>query len=255
MDKYTPTCPVLGVNVAVTGMGKTVEFLYNNVEELRGNYICVSNSHTVVMAHDDEGYMNIQNSAAMVLPDGKPLSVVQRNKGFHEAEKVSGPDLMAVMLNEDTKHYRHFFYGATEDTLEKLKQNLLRINPELVIAGMYAPPFRPLTASENADVINMINDSNPDFIWVGLGAPKQEKWMYEHSVISNDSSFVNGLMIGVGAAFDFHAGTVKRAPVWMQKVGFEWLYRLCQDPKRLFKRYLVTNTKFILYNFLKHQTG
>lgn len=251
MIKYKPTCQILGVDVAITDMHKTVSFISENLEELRGDYICVSNSHTTVMAHDDATYLNIQNSSAMVLPDGKPLSVVQRKKGFSDAQKVSGPDLMALMMSEDFNQYSHFFYGSTDETLSKLKQNLLNANPGLKVAGMYAPPFRPLTDSENANITDMINDAHPDFIWVGLGAPKQEIWMYNHSNSILNTPTVNSLMIGVGAAFDFHAGTVKRAPLWMQKCGLEWLYRLFQDPKRLFKRYLVTNTQFILYNLLR----
>ena len=244
MNNYKPTCPVLGVNVAVTDMDKSIEYLTSNLDTLRGEYICVSNSHTVVMAHDDPNYMNVQNSAVMVLPDGKPLSVVERRKGFSEACKVSGPDIMHMMMQEDFNKYRHFFYGSTNEVLDSLKTQLTAANPEIQIAGMYSPPFRPLTKEEDADIIKMINDTKPDFIWIGLGAPKQENWMYEHH------GKLNGIMLGVGAAFEFHAGTVKRAPLWMQKCGLEWFYRLTQDPKRLFKRYLVTNTKFIVYNLL-----
>lgn len=242
MKKYEKICPVLGVNVAVTNMDKTISFLTEDTDSLKGQYICVSNSHTVVTAHDDDDYMNVQNSAAMILPDGKPLSVVQRKKGFSEAEKVSGPDVFSILTSEKYNSFSHFFYGSTEDTLKALKSNLTEKNAGINIAGMYSPPFRPLTEEEDEAIIKMINDSNADFIWVGLGAPKQEIWMYNHK------NKLNGVMLGVGAAFDFHAGMVKRAPLFMQKAGLEWLYRLTQDPKRLFKRYLITNTKFIFYN-------
>lgn len=244
MNKYAKVCPVLNVNVAVTNMNKSISFLTDNLEDLRGEYICVSNSHTVVTAYEDADYLNVQNSSAMVLPDGKPLSVIQKKKGFKDAEKVSGPDIMALLMTEKYNQYRHFFYGSTDDTLKLLKENLTKKNPNIQIAGMYSPPFRPLSEEEDIEIIKMINDSNPDFIWVGLGAPKQEVYMYNHK------GKINGIMLGVGAAFDFHAGTVKRAPLFMQKCGLEWLYRLTQDPKRLFKRYFVTNTKFIFYNLL-----
>ena len=135
--------------------------------------------------------------------------------------------------------YRHFFYGSTEETLEKLSANLTKDYPRSTITGMYSPPFRELTEEEDKEIIKMINNSNPDFVWIGLGAPKQEKWMAAHQ------GKIDGLMVGVGAAFDYYAGNIKRAPQWMQKTNLEWLYRLMQDPKRLFKRYFVTNSKFI----------
>ena len=235
-------CEILKTNINVTNMAETLQYLTGNLEELRGEYICVSNVHTTVMSYEDKEYRNIQNSAAMVLPDGKPLSVVSRRRGFKEAQKVSGPDLMPEMFRlSEEKGYTNYFYGSTEETLDKLKEALLTRYPKLKIAGMYSPPFRPLTKEEDEKIIQQINDTKPDFIWIGLGAPKQEQWMYAHR------DKLSGVMLGVGAGFDFHAGTVKRAPVWMQKNGLEWLYRLTQDPKRLFKRYVVTNTKFLWY--------
>ena len=235
-------CEILKTNINVTNMTETLRYLTCNLEELRGKYVCVSNVHTVVMSYEDESYRNIQNSAALALPDGKPLSVVSRLRGFEDAQKVSGPDLMPEMFKlSEEKGYTHYFYGSTEVTLEKLKQALAIRYPNLKIVGMYSPPFRPLTEEEDAKIIQQINNAAPDFIWIGLGAPKQEQWMYAHR------DKVCGIMLGVGAGFDFHAGTVKRAPVWMQKSGLEWLYRLTQDPKRLFGRYVITNTKFLWY--------
>ena len=137
--------------------------------------------------------------------------------------------------------YRHFFYGSTEKTLNLLKHNLMKEYPNLEIAGVYAPPFRQLTKEEDKEIIQKINEAAPDFLWVGLGAPKQEIWMASHK------NKVSAVMIGVGAGFDFYAGTVRRAPVWMQRCGLEWFYRLLQDPKRLWKRYVVTNSKFMWY--------
>lgn len=144
-----------------------------------------------------------------------------------------------VFKTSAKKGYRHYFYGSKEETLEKLYQKLNENYPGIQIAGMYSPPFRPLTEEEDKAVIERINETKPDFVWVGLGAPKQERWMAAHQ------GEINGLMIGVGAGFDYYAENIKRAPMWMQKSNLEWLYRLIQDPKRLFKRYLVTNTKFI----------
>ena len=137
--------------------------------------------------------------------------------------------------------YRHFFYGSKQSTLDALQKELQKRYPKLNIVGMYSPPFRPLTEEEDAREVAMINEAHPDFIWVGLGAPKQENWMAAHK------NRVNGLMLGVGAGFDFHAGKVKRAPKWMQELCLEWLFRLMQDPKRLLPRYFDTNMSFIWY--------
>lgn len=233
-------CSILKTNINVTDMDKTIAYITDNLEELRGDYICVSNVHTTVMAFRDESYRKVQNSGAMALPDGQPLSIVSRRRGYSEAQRVPGPDLMPAILHlSEEKGYRHYFYGSTPETLEKLRKVLLDRFPKLQIVGMYAPPFRPLTEEEDQEAVRQINESGADFVWVALGAPKQEKWMYEHR------GRVNGLMIGVGAAFDFIAGTIRRAPMWMQKLCLEWVYRICQDPKRMFPRYVSTNFAFL----------
>lgn len=233
------TCRILGVNIAVTNMAQTVQYIENNLEELRGKYICVSNVHTTIMAHDNPAYRNVQNSAAIALPDGKPLSVVSRKRGYTEAERVTGPDLMGELFARENG-LKHFFYGDKEETLQILQQKLKEKYPDIQIAGMISPPFRSLSRDEEKAYIQQINDSGADIIWIGLGAPKQENWMYEHQ------GMFQGVMIGVGAGFSYHAGLIKRAPEWMQKMSLEWFYRLMQDPVRLFKRYFTTNLKFIL---------
>lgn len=232
---------ILGVNIAITNMQDTVKLIVEQIDELQGNFICLSNVHTTVMSQKDEEYRNIQNSAFLALPDGSPLSLVQRLRGYRMAEQVAGPDLMAELwkATENTE-ISHYFYGSTPETIEALEKNLKKEYPGIKIVGMEAPPFRPLTEAEDAEAVARINQSGAAIVWVGLGAPKQEKWMYEHR------GKVNALMLGVGAGFDFHAGTVKRAPAWMRKHYLEWLYRLIQDPKRLWKRYVQTNGKFLL---------
>lgn len=234
------SCNILGVNIAVTNMKSVVAYLTRNLEQLRGEYVCVSNVHTTVTAYNDEAYRHIQNNAVIAIPDGKPLSFVSRIRGYRGAQRVAGPDLMPEILKlSEKKGYRHYFYGSTEQTLKALEKNLREQYPQLNIVGMYSPPFRNLTPEEDELVIKQINDVKPDFVWVGLGAPKQERWMYEHK------GKINAIMLGVGAAFDFHAGTAKRAPQWVQEFYMEWLYRLIQDPKRLMKRYLRSNIQFI----------
>ena len=238
-------CTILKTNINVANMEDTISYITEHLEELKGNYICVSNVHTTVMAFRDEKYRRVQNSAAMALPDGQPLSIVSRRRGYRQAQRVPGPDLMPAILDlSQEKGYTHYFYGSTEQTLAKLEKVLLARYPKLRIAGMYAPPFRKLTQAEDEEAVRRINDSGADFIWVALGAPKQEKWMYGHR------HKVNGVMIGVGAAFDFLAGTTKRAPMWMQKLCMEWVFRIMQDPGRMLPRYLNTNFAFV-YNVWK----
>ncbi len=231
---------ILGTKINVTDMDKTVRYIDAHLEELKSHYICVSNVHTTVTAYRDPEYRAVQNGAAMNIPDGKPLSIVQHLSGEKEAGRVPGPDLMPELFRlSEEKGYRHYFYGSTQETLDALKDRLSEKYPEMKIVGMYSPPFRSMTEEEDREAVERINAAKPDFIWVGLGAPKQEKWMANHE------GRVCGVMLGVGAGFDFHAGTVKRAPKWMQEVCMEWLYRIGQDPKRLLIRYLDTNFSFV----------
>ncbi|HII4400721.1 TPA: WecB/TagA/CpsF family glycosyltransferase [Clostridium perfringens] len=174
----------------------------------------------------------------MALPDGGPLSYVSRKRGFKDAKRVTGPDLMGKLFSiSEKKGYTHFFYGSTPEVLDELKIKLMEKYPKLNILGMYSPPFKSEVSLENRNILDEIGDC--DFLWVGLGAPKQEKWMNLHK------GKVNSIMIGVGAGFDYYAGRIQRAPRWMQDKNLEWLYRLIQDPRRLFKRYFFTNFKFI----------
>lgn len=235
-------CEILKTNINVTDMPDTLAYIEGHIDELRGSYICVCNVHTTVMSYENVHYRMVQNSAAMALPDGAPLSKYSQKAGFGDAKRVTGPDLMSELFRiSDQKGYRHFFYGSTQQTLDEMRTALQRDYPKIVIAGMYAPPFRPLTGKEDQDVITRINNAKPDFVWVGLGAPKQEEWMYDHQ------GKLNAVSVGVGAGFDYIAGRIKRAPRIMQMLCLEWLYRLLQDPRRLWKRYVVTNTKFIWY--------
>lgn len=238
-----PTCNIMGVNIAAINIEWLKQYLKENLQDLKGDYICVSNVHTTVTSYEDENYRNIQNNALMAIPDGGPLSSIGRKRGFSSMDRTAGPSLMEEIFKD--KGYTHYFYGSTEETLELLEKKLKEKYSGIKIVGMYSPPFRKLTKEEDEKVIEKINNFNPDFVWIGLGAPKQEIWMAEHQ------GKVNGLMIGVGAGFDYFAGNIKRAPLWMQKSNLEWLYRLIQDPKRLFKRYFVTNTKFIWHAVIK----
>ena len=235
-----PTCNILGVNIAAINMEWLVEYLDKNLLDIKGDYIYVSNVHTTVTSYEDASYCAVQNGGLMAIPDGGPLSTVGRRRGCKNMARTTGPSLMGEIFKISAKKgYRHYFYGSKQETLELLEKKLKENYPGIKIAGMYSPPFRPLTEEEDKAVIERINEANPDFVWIGLGAPKQEKWMAAHQ------GKIDGLMLGVGAGFDYYAENIKRAPMWMQKHNLEWVYRLVQDPKRLFKRYWSTNTKFI----------
>ena len=235
-----PICNILGVDIAAVDMVWLLDYLNDNIHALSGDYICVSNVHTTVTAYEDVEYRKVQNGGIMAIPDGGPLSSVGQKRGFKNMKRTTGPSLMGEIFKISvSKGYRHFFYGSTDETLEKLYSVLEKTYPGIQIAGIYSPPFRPMTAEEDEAIVERINETKPDFVWVGLGAPKQEKWMAAHQ------GCVDGLMIGVVAGFVYHAGNIERAPEWMQKSNLEWVYRLLQDPKRLFGRYWHTNTKFI----------
>ena len=239
-NSYFKKCNILGVDIDVLSMPRLVQFVTENLSDIKGSYICVANVHTTITASENSDYMNVQNSSILTIPDGGPLSSYAKKKGYLDIERTTGPDFMnAILLISSSKGYRHFFYGSTTETLEKLKGKIQREHPGVDIVGMYSPPFRKLTDDENRQVIQMINDAKPDFLWVGLGAPKQEIFMFEHKDV------LNCLMVGVGAAFDYKAGNIKRAPIWMQRFNLEWLYRLIQNPGKLWKRYFITNFKFL----------
>lgn len=235
-----PTCNIMGVEVAAIDMQWLLSFTNDHIRELSGDYMCASNVHTTVTAWEDANYCAVQNGGIMTIPDGGPLSVVGKWRGFEQIRRTTGPSYMEEIFRISAeKGYRHYFYGSTPETIEKMRKKLEKEYPGLVIAGMYSPPFCKETEAQYQADMERINAANADFIWVGLGAPKQELWMANHQ------GKIRGFMVGVGAGFDFFAGNIKRAPEWMQRSSLEWLYRMLQDPKRLFARYWHTNTRFI----------
>lgn len=237
-----PIFSLLDVNVAAVNMNWTLNFISKNIKSISGEYICITNVHSIVMSVENKNYQTIQNSSLLSLPDGGPLSYLGRKKGFSIMDRVTGPDLMDQIFKISAeKGYSHFFYGSTEETLVKLHHNLITGYPNINILGTYSPPFFNEIVVEDKKILDRINNLGADFIWVGLGAPKQEQWMALHR------GKIKGLMIGVGAGFDYFAGNILRAPKWMQRNSLEWLFRLIQNPRRLFLRYTITNTKFIIY--------
>lgn len=240
LKQTIPTCNILGVRLAAVNMEWLRRFTKDHLGKLSGEYMCVSNVHTTVMSYENREYCQIQNDSILSIPDGAPLSIIGRMRGYSQMQRTTGPDYMGeVFAVSAEKGYRHFFYGSTQETLDLLQRKLKEKYPGIEIVGVYSPPFRALTEEEDQEVIQMIADAAPDFVWIGLGAPKQEIWMSTHK------GKIPGFMVGVGAGFDYYAGNIKRAPKWMQKFCLEWMYRLMQDPRKLLKRYFSTNGKFI----------
>jgi N-acetylglucosaminyldiphosphoundecaprenol N-acetyl-beta-D-mannosaminyltransferase len=204
-------------------------------------YICVADVHMVVEAFWDKSFNHVVNSSVITTPDGKPLSVFMNLLYDTRQERVAGPDLMIDILRKASEEsLLIYFYGSTWEVLNAISDRLKREYPSLKIAGMISPPFRPLTEEEDEEIIKTINQSGANLVLVALGCPKQEKWMYEHQ------GKIKATMVGVGAAFPFLAGQLKRAPKWIRDFCLEWAFRLMMEPRRLFKRYFVTNTVFLL---------
>jgi N-acetylglucosaminyldiphosphoundecaprenol N-acetyl-beta-D-mannosaminyltransferase len=242
-DDLIKRANIIGVPISAVNLDSCIDNIFSDLEGTKGKYICVSNVHTTVMAHDDPQYYKVQAESFMSIPDGKPLSVVGR-KQYPDMDRVTGPDLMRKILQEK-KSVRHYFYGNSKENLEKLIEVLERDYTGVIIAGYEPSVFRDMSAEEEADLAKRINETHPDIVWVALGAPRQELFC------NRMEDRINGLMIGVGGAFNVLAGIVPEAPMWMQKLSLEWFYRFLQEPKRLFKRYAVTNTKFIWYLITK----
>jgi N-acetylglucosaminyldiphosphoundecaprenol N-acetyl-beta-D-mannosaminyltransferase len=199
-------------------------------------------THTLVEASDNAMLREALNQPdAVAAPDGMPLVWVGRAMG-RDVGRVCGPDLLPLLVDRGREAgARHFFYGGAPGVAERLAESLAARYPGLVVAGTHSPPFRPLTPDEDAAEVELINAAQPDFVWVGLGSPKQDLWIDSHR-----DRLDAAVLFAVGAAFDFHAGTLRRAPVWMQRTGTEWFYRLISEPRRLLKRYTVVNTRFVL---------
>ena len=245
-----PRCDVLGVDVSAVNMQMAVHQIEQWVAHRQRNYVCITGVHGVMESQRDARLKQIHNQAGMVTPDGMPMVWVNKLRGNAHVSRVYGPDLMLEVCALSLRRgWRHFFYGGADGVAELLAQRLAERFPGLRVAGTHCPPFRKPTVEEDRAIVNRINASGADVVWVGLSTPKQEFWMHEH-VDRLDAP----VMVGVGAAFDFHAGLKSQAPRWMQKTGLEWFYRLCTEPRRLWKRYLTNNPLFV-YNLVLQSLG
>jgi N-acetylglucosaminyldiphosphoundecaprenol N-acetyl-beta-D-mannosaminyltransferase len=235
--------PILGLPVHMIQIPDVVAVMTHWVthERFRPHWVVVADMHAVVEAHNRADFRRMVRQADLTVPDGISLVKVAQWKGGAVRSRVAGTDLMkAFFFGTQGLGFRHYFYGDTDLTLERLTGNLTRQYPGLTVAGAYSPPFRPMTEEEDEAAIRRINEAKPDVLWVGLGLPKQEQWIYTH----RDRLDVP-LVLGVGAAFKFLAGTVQRAPDWVGDMGFEWLWRFACEPRRLWKRVMIEGTQFV----------
>jgi N-acetylglucosaminyldiphosphoundecaprenol N-acetyl-beta-D-mannosaminyltransferase len=225
------------------------EELYRKVLENKGThtfrtgYVTVNNVHTMIEGYWHASYREIINKGYLSIPDGKPLEIVGKLKGNRNISRLFGPTVMERFIDWGRKDdISHFFLGSSETTLLKLKQSIETKYPGAKIAGMISPPYKPVDEWDHGEIIRTINAVRPDIIWIGLGAPKQELWMFDHF-----NKIDSGVLFGIGAGFDYMAGNTRHAPEWMKKFALEWLYRLIQEPGRLWKRYFKTIPQFIIF--------
>ena len=235
---------ILGSWIRPMGCEETVALILRLAREGAGGHVCLANVHTVVTGRQDRRLQEATNSAVVTLADGKPLAWVARFRGLRSPRQVRGADLFrATCAAAAREGISVYLYGGSPPTVKRLAEKLLMRNPRLVVAGWESPPYRKLTPREESEAIERIAGSGARIVWVGLGAPKQEKWMLDHR-----DSLPGIVKIGIGAAFDFEAGEVNEAPRWIQALGLEWMHRLSQDPRRLWRRYIRTNLSFVYLN-------
>lgn len=234
------TTDVIGSPVTAGTLAEVMDELERRLSDGRREYVCFANAHLTSTARHNAGTAKALEGAGMVLADGAPVAWALRLLTGAPADRVAGADVFDRLCRSSAAHgHRHFLLGSTEETLVRLRTRIEERYPGLVVCGAYSPPFGPALFEELPAIAEAVNAARPDVVWVGLGAPRQEQWMRAARGLLDAP-----LLLGVGAVFDFVAGTKRRAPDWMQRTGLEWAFRLAQEPRRLFRRYLVTNTAF-----------
>lgn len=224
---------ILGVQISAINMAQAIECIKYWIDTRTPQYVCVTPAHGVMDCQGDPELTEIFNNSGITTPDGMPIVWLLRHYGYKHVERVYGPDLMLEVCKQGVRYgWKHFFYGGAPGVGEKLSQKLSELFPGLLVVGVISPPYRELTGDEEVIYKTQIVQAGPDVVWVGISTPKQEIWMAEHLKELNVPT-----LIGVGAAFDYLSGTKKQAPRWIQRSGFEWLYRFLSEPKRLWKRY------------------
>jgi N-acetylglucosaminyldiphosphoundecaprenol N-acetyl-beta-D-mannosaminyltransferase len=236
-----PGVRVLQAPLDALGFDEAVQRILSWARRRESRHVCFVNVHATVTAGRDKAFAHALLTSDLNLPDGAPVAWMMRRLAWPQQPRISGPDVMESLCEEAARQSLHIFLlGGTPDTLALLQTSLQQRWPSLRLAGALSPPFRALTDTERHQTAQAINDSGAHIVFVGLGCPKQELWM------DAQHSRINAVMLGVGAAFDFHAGTLRRAPLWMRRVGLEWLHRLVQEPRRLVWRYVSTGSQFAL---------
>ena len=237
-----PRVDVLGVQVSAIDMPAALSAFEGWIERRANTYVCVTGVHGVMESQSDPQLRDIHNRSGLTTPDGMPMVWCGRYAGAAGMTRVYGPDLMLeVCALAAQRGWRMYFYGAAPGVPEELADRLSAMYPGLVVVGTYSPPYRELTESEKSEIAVQIDAAEPDVVWVGLSTPKQERWMHDFRPRVDAP-----VLVGVGAAFDIHAGRLPQAPRWMQRSGLEWFYRLLREPKRLWRRYLSNNPRFVL---------
>ena len=233
---------VLGVRVDAVQIPDVIEIIERWIGEGGPcRYIAVTGMHGVSVAGRDPGFRRVLDDADLVVPDGMPLVWLGRSRGHALERRVYGPELMTEFCRRTRgRGYRHYFYGGRPGVAQRLSESLRVVDPGLQVAGAYAPPFGAVSRRESEQILDRINEASPDILWVGLGAPKQERWMWE-----NCAHLRVPVLAGVGAAFDINSGLVRQAPVWMRENGLEWSWRLMLEPRRLWRRYLIDGSRFV----------
>jgi N-acetylglucosaminyldiphosphoundecaprenol N-acetyl-beta-D-mannosaminyltransferase len=241
---------ILGAGVSAINMELALGWMERTIQAAGRDYVVVCPVSTILACLDSAMVRRAVNRAGLVTPDGMPVVWLTRAAGHRHVSRVYGPDLMLgfCALSAEAR-YRQYFYGGAEGVPERVAEALSTRFPGVQVAGCCSPPFRPLTEEEDDEVVARINEARPDVVWVGLGSPKQDLWMAEHR-----ERLSAPLLVGVGAAFDFHAGRVRQAPRWMMRLGLEWLFRLMREPRRLWRRYLLGNPRF-LWHVTLQRTG
>lgn len=246
-NKPFKTISILGVPVGAVDMPLTLRTLGTWIRQGKSKYVCATDVFNVTSARGNDQHKTALLDADLVIPDGTPLAWIGRLRGNRQIWRVCGPDLMLAACGQSqTEGWRHYFYGGTEGVADDLARRLKEEHPDLQIAGTECPPFRPLTEGEIDDMVERVERARTDIMWIGLGCPKQEIWMH-----NNIHRFNGVVLIGVGAAFDFHTGRVERAPAWMRNNGLEWLHRLASEPRRLWRRYFVYAPRFVVLSLIE----
>lgn len=238
---------ILGVGVSAVNMDQVISAMEEWIGRRQSAYICLAPAHAIMGCVDDASLRRVYNCSGLTVPDGMPIAWLLRWYGYSHVERVYGPDLMMAVCKRSVRDgWRHYFYGGAEGVAERLIQKLLLVCPGLQVAGWETPPFRVASSEERQQTIERVRAARVDILWVGIGSPRQERWMAEHVHLLDVP-----VLVGVGAAFDFLSGCKPQAPRWMQRSGLEWLFRLCSEPRRLWRRYLLGYPRFVALLFLQ----